>query len=241
MKTKIISFGGGVNSVAMTILLYRRGEIYPCLFADTGCEHPETYCYMDYFEKEFLSRYSQKIIKLASSPYHHPYARVPLEQYLLQKKRVPAVASGKRACTAGWKRQPIQNYCKRHVIDIQLIAFAYDERHRAVDFVGKEYPLINEKVTRQKCIDIIKSEKLCIPPKSGCFFCSFKRISAWEQLYRKHPDLFARAMRIEENANRTIRIDKIPLSKLKERFENKGLELFVDYDYDELTPCVCLG
>ena len=60
----IISFGAGVNSVAMTIMLYKRGEIYPCIFADTMAEHPETYYYMDYFEKEFMSKYGQKIIRL---------------------------------------------------------------------------------------------------------------------------------------------------------------------------------
>ena len=43
MDTKIISFGGGINSIAMTIMLYKQNEIYPCVFADTMAEHPETY------------------------------------------------------------------------------------------------------------------------------------------------------------------------------------------------------
>ena len=35
---KAISFGAeeGVNSIAMTIMLFKRGEIYPVVFADVG-------------------------------------------------------------------------------------------------------------------------------------------------------------------------------------------------------------
>ena len=154
MDTKIISFGGGINSIAMAIMLYQQNEIYPCVFADTLAEHPETYCYMDYFEKEFMSKYGQKIIRLSpiNSKFHYPYARRPLEEYLLEKKRVPATFGGYRACTTGWKREPIQRFSKGKK---QLIAFAFDEQYRAKD-ISHGYPLIDRKITRQECIRIIE-------------------------------------------------------------------------------------
>jgi len=237
VDTKIISFGGGINSIAMVIMLYEQNEIYPCVFADTLAEHPETYCYMDYFEKEFMSKYGQKIIRLSpiNSKFHYPYARRSLEGYLLEKKRVPATFGGYRACTTGWKREPIQRFSKGKK---QLIAFAFDEQYRAKD-LSHGYPLIDRKITRQECIRIIREAKLFVPPKSSCFFCSFQRIAQWEELYRKHPDLYTRAVKLEENTNRTIRPDGIPLQILKNRFDGKSGDLFNDCDFEELTPCLC--
>ena len=114
MNIKIISFGGGINSVAMTIMLYEQNEICPCVFADTLAEHPETYYYMDYFEKEFMSKYGQKIIRLSpiNSKFHYPYARRPLEEYLLEKKEcqqlsediVRALLDGKESLYKGLQR-----------------------------------------------------------------------------------------------------------------------------------------
>ena len=235
---KIISFGGGVNSVAMTIMLYNRGEIYPLVFADTMAEHPETYCYMDYFEKEFVGKYGQKIVKLSpiNSNFHYPYARRSLESYLLEKKRVPATFKGSRVCTKGWKIEPIKKYSEGRR---QLIAFALDEQQRAKNNEF-EYPLIEKRISRQGCFDIIKEIGLFSPPKSSCFFCSFQRISQWEELWEKYPDLYYRAIKLEKEANKTIRPDGRSLEILRERFESKGGDLFPDHDYKELTPCMCI-
>ena len=46
---KIASFGCGVDSVAGLLLNSNYDEI---IFADTGSELPETYAYLDYFEKK---------------------------------------------------------------------------------------------------------------------------------------------------------------------------------------------
>jgi len=39
-----LSFGGGVNSVAMLLMLLDTKEYeFEAVFVDTGCEYPETY------------------------------------------------------------------------------------------------------------------------------------------------------------------------------------------------------
>ena len=232
--SKIISFGGGVNSVAMTIMLYKRGEVYPLVFADTMAEHPETYCYMDYFEREFLSKYGQKIVRLNpidTPEFYCPADRnVSLEQWYLRSNTVPIPTQ--RGCSGSFKRVPVSKYCKKP----HVIGFAWDERHRAVH--NEIYPLVRDKITRNGCIEIIKNEGLNIPIKSGCFFCSMQRLIQWEDLWKNHRELFERAKALEANSKFTIR--EKPLSALQERFEAKGGDLFPDYDYEELTPCMCI-
>ena len=63
---ELISYGGGVNSTAMTIMLVNDGWRGPIVFADTGAEWPETYCYMDYFEAEWLAPRGLTITRLGA-------------------------------------------------------------------------------------------------------------------------------------------------------------------------------
>ena len=40
--SEMLSFGAGLNSVALAVLLANQGWNGPIVFADTGAEHPET-------------------------------------------------------------------------------------------------------------------------------------------------------------------------------------------------------
>ena len=254
---KVISFGAGVNSIAMTIMLFKRGEIYPVVFADTMAEHPETYCYMDYFEKEFMSKYKQKIIKInpiITSEYYTKYNSKSLEQYCIDKKIIPFVTSN-RYCSKGWKIEPFNKYIKKHCLDkktnmaIKLIGFSYDEKHRAKNnqndlYVVEKYPLIESGIGRRQCLDIIKNEGLNLPKKSRCFFCPYQEKEAWKNLYFNYPELFKRAIVLEEiatsknNIITTLLPSGIRLRYLKETFQNQT-DIFPDWNFEELEPCIC--
>lgn len=243
----MISFGGGVNSVAMTILLFKRGQIMPVVFVDTMAEHPDTYCYMDYFEKEFMGKYGVKITRLSpkSTPhYYYPYAAgKSLEEYSIEKQIIPFGAGG-RYCSKGWKLEPLMKYRAAHNEDKEVIGFAWDERHRAKDDTLQIYPLIEAVISREGCFELIEAEGMSRPPKSSCFFCPYQRIGQWEELYRKYPELWERAENLEKNASherqKTLRADRIPLRYLRDRFDGKGGDLFPDFDFEELTPCACM-
>ncbi len=240
---KVISFGAGVNSIAMTIMLFKRGEIYPVVFADTIAEHPETYCYMDYFEKEFMSKYGEKIIKI--NPYIYPELypkraqKRSLEQYCIDAHLI--IFTQFRFCTSDWKIAPIEAWQKKNNKPIKLIGFAYDEKHRGINNEYQEYPLIEKNITRRGCIEIIKDEGLAIPHKSGCFFCPFQSKAQWQALWRNYPELFNRAEQIEINATKNSKISKKiclspsgkPLSNIKNQLD------FPDWDLEELEPCIC--
>lgn len=240
----MISFGAGVNSIAMTIMLYKRGEIYPVIFADTMAEHPETYCYMDYFEKEFMSKYGQRIIRLhpIETPEYYPNRAKnrSIEQYCLDTHVI--ILTQFRFCTSDWKVAPIIAYQKKHGIDTCALGFAYDEKYRAEKKENGCFPLIADEITRQGCLDIIKAEGLDRPRKSGCFFCPFQRKTEWENLYRNYPDLFNRAEQIEITASKHSKRGKFialspsgrPLSNIRNQ-----TDLFPDWDFEELEPCMC--
>ena len=63
------------------------------------------------------------------------------------------------------------------------------------------YPLIEDwHWTRDDCIRAIQEAGLPLPGKSSCFFCPSMKREEIETLKRQYPDLFRRALAIEENA-----------------------------------------
>jgi len=253
---KSISFGAGVNSIAMTIMLFNRGEIYPVIFADTMAEHPETYCYMDYFEEEFMAKFGQKIIRI--SPITHPdlyppSMRKPLIQYCYDRQVVPFVTIGK-FCSTGFKVKPIEKLLKRDYTDetgmvAKLIAFSYEEKNRIPNVdsnivVRKQYPLVDEGIGRRQCFELIKEAGLSQPRKSRCYFCPYQDKTAWKRLWEEYPDLFKKSKKMEIRATNkngiktTLLPSGVSLEDLEYGYVNQ-IDAFPDWDFEELEPCMC--
>jgi len=192
----VLSFGGGVNSMALAILLLRRGEpLDEAVFADTGAEAPETYEYLE-IARSYLEG---KGVPLSTVRRNGE----GLYETCRRRRVIPSAIW--RWSTRDFKVRPIQRYYRslnRPVV--QYLAIAYDELERMrdtdVDYVSNRYPLVDGRVTRAECISVIESEGLPVPPKSGCWFCPFNNLDRWQWLRSTHPDLFDKAVDLEETS-----------------------------------------
>jgi hypothetical protein len=177
------SFGAGVNSVALAEILHHKPEK---VFADPGCEYPETYDYLKSYPYE---------ITVLNDPVEGCNT---IEEWCHKLGHAPFIAF--RSCTDKWKYRRLVKYFEKPCI--VYLGIAYDESHRIKIHRKKDiiyrYPLVEQKITRSKCIEIIRSAHLKIPPKSGCWFCPMQPKSSWWRLARHHPDLFWRAVAIDE-------------------------------------------
>jgi hypothetical protein len=188
-----ISFGGGVNSVAMTVMLVNEGWRGPIVYAETGCEWPETDSYVEMFERDWLAPRGLSIARLGAE-WRSKETQLPLLDYCEQRRIVPSHA--RRWCTTDWKRRPLVRWQKAHGVRAPLVGIAADESHRAR--AEMECPLCDRHVTRQSCKDIIVAEGLPVPPKSGCVMCFFQGVEQWRRLWEKHPGLFERVARLDD-------------------------------------------
>ena len=88
-----------------------------------------------------------------------------------------------------------------------------------VKYIKNKYPLVDEKITREKCINIITDDGYDLPLKSGCFFCPFNNKKRWIDLRNNHIDLFEKSKELEkramykENGDRKFNIQ--PLVKIR--------------------------
>ena len=190
---KILAFGAGLQTTALAILIAERKlGVDAVIFADTGGEKPETYYYLENYIEPLFASINVPFIKVRKSEEN-------LYDYCWRRQDIPSIKW--RWCTDRWKVRPIHKVVGKAV---QLIGFSTDEAHRAQrEFkrikVTREFPLIEMGLSASDCHRIISEYGWPRPVKSSCFFCSFSRMAEWFWLKSTHPDLFQKALELEEN------------------------------------------
>jgi hypothetical protein len=192
----VLSFGGGVNSMALAIHLVRSNHhIDEAIFADTGAEVPETYAYMD-VARRYLEDHGIPL-RVVQKPGPDLLATC--------KNRAVFPSAIWRWSTRDFKVRPIRkHYRTLHRPIVQYLAIAYDELERMRDSddssITNEYPLVDKRITREGCIRLIEDAGLPVPVKSGCWFCPFNNAERWRWLHDTHPDLYSKAVELEESS-----------------------------------------
>lgn len=235
-----LSFGAGVNSVALYLLMVEQDIEFEAVFSDTGCEWPETYHYLAMFQW-WTKANGYPSIKILVPEVQGSRSLI---EYCERYRMIPSFMH--RWCTDKFKKRQLEKYQKPPAFI--HIGFAADEAHRARLNSKKGYEsrflLIENEITRAGCVEMIKNVGLPIPRKSGCYICPFQRVGTWQEMRRYYPDLFCRASTLEKDAN-FYRLErgkkplylsqslKAPLSEIVG--ERQG----VLFEADEYPPCLC--
>ncbi len=192
--------GAGVQTTALLLMNPKRYDYV--IFADTGDEKAETYYYIEHYLKPFCEKNGVKWITVK---HKHGFT---LMEWCLKRKILPIRA--RRWCTQDFKVKPINREIrklgatKKNPIH-QDIGISLDEAHRAnfskfdVQYIVKEYPLLDLKLTRNDCYRIIQEHGFPIPPKSGCDFCPYTKRKDMRKLKAEHPERFHQIVLMEKN------------------------------------------
>lgn len=114
----------------------------------------------------------------------------------------------RRARSTTWHHYEGQDYAPDANADTQMALVGMEkapEPEKSKRNIGfwkqREYPLIDLRLSRALCLDTISQVGLPEPPKSSCFFCPFTKPQQWVELKNSRPDLFERAVEIEDAIN----------------------------------------
>lgn len=217
----IANYGGGVDSTAMLVAMVAIGaRPDKIIFADTRSEKPETIDYVHFFSRWLVACGFPQITVVArkkSRPSKTGPGYDSLEGNCLQNSTVPSLAFGRKACSLKWKAEVMDTHHRhctarelRQWYDAKPIKLiGYDagpkDSRRAVDRNDDanfryQYPLREWGWDRRHCVLAITAAGLPVPIKSACFFCPATQ--PWELLWLaiQHPDLFLRAIAMEDLA-----------------------------------------
>ncbi len=222
----ILSFGGGVQSTAC-LALAAQGDlgIKTFLFANVGddSEHPATLAYVHDVAMPYAKAHGLEIIEVQKRKRDGNldtlYGEVtkPSQKGEIIPVHLGNNGPGIRACTSNFKIRVIAQWLKRHGatatnpaqvnMGISMDEFQRMRNDSGIAWETLAYPLIERRLHRQDCINIISRAGLPVPPKSACWFCPYHRIRQWQDMAETQPVLFEKSVKLEQmmTARRALR------------------------------------
>ena len=191
----ICGISGGKDSSALAVYLKNRVPDMEYFFCDTGAELPETY--------EFLARLEvilgKAIVRLnADRGFDHWFE--------IFRGALPSPQM--RWCTKNMKIKPLEHWIGDHPA-ISYVAIRADEANRkgyvsTRPNIESQFPFVEDGIDHQGVMRILNDAGIGLPAyyewrtRSGCYFCFYQRKAEWIGLADRHPELFERAVAIEQ-------------------------------------------
>ena len=190
----ICGISGGKDSSAMAIYMRERVPDMEYFFCDTGAELPETYAYLDRLETVL----GKPIARLNSTKGFDHWFDV-------YRGALPSPTM--RWCTKKMKIEPIEDWIGDDEA-ISYVAIRADESSRkgyvsTKPNINAVFPFIEDGIDHSGVIRILEDAGLGLPDyyewrtRSGCYFCFYQRKAEWVGLAERHPDLWDKAVAIE--------------------------------------------
>lgn len=191
----VCGISGGKDSSALAIHLRQRVPDMEYFFCDTGAELPETY--------EYLGRLEAVLGK--------PIARINADRgfdHWFEMYRGTLPSPQMRWCTKNMKIKPLEAWLGDDAA-ISYVAIRADEASRKGYISSKPnittvFPFVEEGIDHEGVLRILADAGVGLPTyyewrtRSGCYFCFYQRKAEWVGLAERHPDLFERAVAIEQ-------------------------------------------
>ncbi len=217
----ILSLGAGVQSSTLA-LMAAEGAITPmpdcAIFADTKWEEPHTYKWLDELEKHLpfeVHRVSYGDLKqdTIDSIKNDKFVTLPFNQMTVEGIKIKK-GQGRRQCSREYKVTPVtkkirelmglkpRQRAKPHQKALLWLGISTDEiirmRPNREKYLENVFPLIDNGMSRQNCIDWLSSKGLGMPKKSSCIVCPYHADMDWRDMKINRPDSFKSAIYIDD-------------------------------------------
>lgn len=200
----VCGISGGKDSSALAVYLRDQVPDLEYFFCDTGAELPETY--------EYLVRLESVLGK--------PIARLNSERgfdHWFEIFRGALPSPQMRWCTRQMKIKPLEAWIGDDEATT-YVAIRADESNRKGYISTKtnitaRFPFIENDIDHDGVMKILEDAGVGLPSyyewrtRSGCYFCFYQRKAEWVGLAERHPELFERAVAIEQKVLQDAGVD----------------------------------
>lgn len=212
-QIQVWSCGGGVQSCAIAALIVQ-GEICPpdiAVMANTTRECGDTWKYFDEvlfpnlrMRNVYLWRISKNTFSNIDLWSGAEKETVVIPAYSTMgglKSKLP------NYCTNEWKVRVIDRWLRTKGINpsecVKWIGFSIDETTRVLRMQKSHpetrFPLVEQRMSRRDCLDLVKSIGWPEPPRSRCWMCPNQGDHEWRSL---PPDEFKKAVELEREIHK---------------------------------------
>lgn len=195
---------GAASAVAAKKTIERYGKTHNVIIVNNPVvnEHQDN----ERFLKDCESWFGQEILKSTNEKY--PSCDI---RDVFEKKRYIGGVDG-APCTKELKKEARYQFEKNNKIDWHVLGFTYEEKSRSDRFIKFEREnlipiLIDEKLTKQDCFNILISEGIKLPeiynfgfPNANCIGCvKSSSPTYWNLVREKFPEVFEERMSQSES------------------------------------------
>lgn len=193
---------GATSAVAAKITLKKYPDAIVA-YCDTGSEHESN----KKFLKDCEIWFGKEITILKSKKYKDTWDVFERAKYL--------VGVHGAMCTGELKKKVRRDF--EQPDDLQIFGFDFSEKLRADRFVGNNpevaswFPLIENELTKQDCLNILVKEKIDLPEmyklgyhNNNCIGCVKGQQGYWNKIRKDFPDVFSRMAGIERTLDVAI-------------------------------------
>ena len=211
---RVLALGAGVQSSTLALMI-KHGEIpeVDCaIFSDTMGEPGEVYKWLDWLKKQLpfpvyiVSHGNLKEDMLASRyitklKEKRTYFKIPMHT---KNTKTGKTGILRRQCTTDYKIKPIikkirellgykryKNVKKGTKVEL-LMGISFDEAIRMktnqLPYIENMYPLVDKKITREKCFEWMKNSNYPTPPRSACTFCPYHSNTEWARVKQNNKE-----------------------------------------------------
>lgn len=225
---RILSLGAGVQSTTLALMI-EHGELpmVDCaIFSDTMSEPKKVYEHLDWLEKQLsypIYRVQWRNLKedvISASKGEYKTFAAPF--FSLNEK------TGKRGmlmrqCTVDYKIKPVtqkirqllgyskgQKVKKNTKVDL-VMGISYDELQRmkinTLKYIENQYPLVEKKIRRHKCIEWMENNNYPKPPRSACTFCPYHSNQEWRKI-KENKEEWAEVIKLDQSIRKQEQFKK---------------------------------
>lgn len=251
-----LSLGAGVQSSALLVLACKGLHGCPrpdvAIFSDTGAERAATYSMVE-FLKNFGEVYGVPVETVSAGSLERQLLGLESKRANGFKVSIPSFAGVdpkggllRRQCTREYKLDPLR-LAVRTRLGLKpgeraagkfrvrcLIGISLDEakRMKTSEDVWCEnvYPLVDARLRREDCLQILRAHDLPMPVRSACVFCPYHDNREWAKIKSDAPEEFARAVAVD----RAIR-DSTASGATEPAFLHRSRVPLEEVDFDALA------
>lgn len=231
----ILSLGAGVQSTAL-YLMDLDGDLDVkfdyAIFADPGDEPEAVYKHLEWLKtlggSELLVRSNGCLGDDLMDKTKDRVSSIPVFTF---NQSANSVGMVQRQCTNDYKIKVVEKTIRREILGLkpkqrvpkdvkiwQYVGFSMDEPGRAARARGRfnqrgwtdvRFPLIEDGMTRQDCINYLEQRVPHNVPRSACVYCPYKSNREWLALKRAGGADWKRALAVDK----ALRTEGTPLNK----------------------------
>lgn len=117
----------------------------------------------------------------------------------------------KTYCSKGWKVEACERFLSQKFgitksKSRKWIGFSYDEHRRwmkMLDNPNIRLPLVDLRMIRMQCVQLVKESGMPTPPRSACWMCPNQSDYEWREMIKNRPEEFAKACDFDDSIRHT--------------------------------------